>query len=448
MSLSKNQKILAGKLSALAVAVPILLYAYASGPDPRNTGAPGDQTCNQPGCHVGTPLNGGGGNVAITFSNGLTYSPGVKQQWTVTVTDSAARRYGFQATARLASNPSAGQAGTFSNLSSATQIMCDDGRVMGSSGCRANFNVEFIEHTRASTANTFTFDWTPPSTDVGNVEVYVAANAANGDANNTGDHIYTAHYTLTPASSVALPAISSGGVGEAFTGTPGVAPSAWTAIYGKNFAPAGTLKTWDSAIQGNTLPTTLDGLSVSINGKPATIYFYNDSQINVLAPNDIGTGPVQVMVTNSSGSRAPRTVQAAADNPAFYTLGRDGSKLYVTAVALDGAYVGKVGAGDPRVTRAARPGEVLLVFGTGFGATNPVAPTNQIVSGAPAITTPVRIRFGETVATFAGTGNLVAAGLYQFNVTVPDTLADGEYPLIAETGGVTSSANVYIPIQR
>ncbi len=154
------------------------------------------------------------------------------------------------------------------------------------------------------------------------------------------------------------------------------------------------------------------------------------------------------MVTNSSGSSDPLTIQAAAVNPAFYTLGRDGSKLYVTAVALDGAYVGKVGAGDPRVTRAAKPGEVLLIFGTGFGATNPVAPTNQIVSGAPAITTPVRIRFGETVATFAGTGNLVAAGLYQFNVTVPDTLADGEYPLIAETGGVTSSANVYIPIKR
>jgi len=64
------------------------------------------------------------------------------------------------------------------------------------------------------------------------------------------------------------------------------------------------------------------------------------------------------------------------------------------------------------------------------------------------VTTPVRIRFGETVATVAGSGNLVAPGLYQFNVTVPATLASGDIVMLAEVGGVTSSNAVFMTVER
>lgn len=442
----KSRNICAAKVACIAFAVPFLLYAFASGPDPRNTGAPGDMTCARAGCHTGTAVNGGPGNVSITFPSGLTYVPGQRQRWIVTVNDSQQRVFGFQATARLESNQTGGQAGSFSNIDGSTQILCDDGSVRPASGCRAGFTVEFIQHTRAGSANTFTFEWTPPATNVGNIRVYVAGNAANGNGTNTGDRIYTASYTLTPASGGGeRPTISSGGVAEGFNYTAGVAPNTWMVIFGSNLASA--TKDWSGAVQGDRLPTTLEGVSVTIDNKPATVYFVSPTQVNVLAPNDIGTGDVNVVVTNAAGSSAPVVVRSAQFKPAFYAPFSQNNRLYVTAVALDGTYVGRVGA-DPRVTRAARPGEVLLIFGTGFGPTNPAVPTDRVVSGAPAITTPVRIRFGQTVASFAGTGNLVAAGLYQFNVTVPATLANGEYPLIAEVGGVSSSDNVYIPVQR
>lgn len=455
---SNTRNTLVNKAAIALCAVPFLLYAYVTGPDPRHTGAPGDaaQACATAGCHTGTALNGGPGKVEIEFPNGLTYVPGTKQRWTVRVTDSAQRVFGFQATARLESNPSAGQAGTFTNIDNSTQILCDDGAVRPSAGCRANFSVEFIEHTRGSSANTFTFEWTPPATDVGNVRVYVAGNAANGNGTNSGDRIYAANYTLTATTGGGggqpRPAISQGGVADAFSFQAGVAPSTWTAIFGTNLAA--TTKTWDDAISGSTLPTTLEGVSVTIGEKPATIYFVSPGQINVLAPHDIGTGTMNVVVKNSNGESTPLTVTAAAVKPAFYAISSQNNRLFVTAVAtqLDASgrpvFVGKPGLQDSRVSRGARPGEILQVFGTGFGATNPVVPSNQIVSGAPTITSQVRIRFGETVATFAGSGNLVAAGLYQFNVTVPDTLSDGDYPLIAEVGGVTSSSNVYITVQR
>ena len=49
------------------------------------------------------------------------------------------------------------------------------------------------------------------------------------------------------------------------------------------------------------LPTTLDGVSVTMGGKPAYVYFISSGQLNVLAP-DLGSGPVPVTVTTPAGT--------------------------------------------------------------------------------------------------------------------------------------------------
>src|SRR5437764_13259928 len=76
----------------------VLLYAYATGPEPRHTAAPGDDklACTTSGCHNSFPLNSGGGKVEINFPNGQTYTPGVAQTFTVVSTDPGARVYTFQ----------------------------------------------------------------------------------------------------------------------------------------------------------------------------------------------------------------------------------------------------------------------------------------------------------------------------------------------------------------
>src|ERR1051325_7377889 len=100
-------------IAAAGGLLPMFLYSYATGPDPRETGAPGDQTCAQSGCHNGNSLNGGGGSLTLTSASGNTYTPGQQQTLTLTITDSRARVYGFQASARLDSEPTGGQAGDF-----------------------------------------------------------------------------------------------------------------------------------------------------------------------------------------------------------------------------------------------------------------------------------------------------------------------------------------------
>lgn len=234
------------------------------------------------------------------------------------------------------------------------------------------------------------------------------------------------------------------GVSDAFTGQPGVAPTTWIALYGSALAASTT--TWDSAIQGNQLPTSLDGVSVQINGRPATIYFVSPGQVNVLAPLDDTTGNVEVTLTNRYGTSVALQVAKQKYLPAFYAPFGEASGLRVTAVGLDGAYIGKTGL-DPRVTRGARPGEVVQFFATGFGPTDPPVASDQIFSGAPPLVTAPRITIGGREADIIGNGNLVGPGLYQFNMTIPN-LADGDHAIVAEVGGVSSSPTVFLTVQQ
>ncbi|MBL8214087.1 MAG: IPT/TIG domain-containing protein [Bryobacterales bacterium] len=423
-------------LVVVSLAVPSA-YSSASGPPARSTGATGDLTCAQAGCHTGTPVNGGGGSVAIAFPSGTTYTPGLKQTWTITITDSAARVYGFQATARLGSNISGGQAGSFTATESGTAVFCDNDNPRSGAACPSAFAVEFIQHTSAKRENTFTVEWMPPATDVGNVRVFISANAANGNAQNTGDRIYTANYTLTPAAAqptAERPAVSSNGVVNALSLAAGVAGQAWTRITGTGFAaePA----TWK--IEGDKLPTELGGVSVTVNQQPVAIGAVTPTQITALVPVGIGTGDVAVVVKNAAGESTPVSVLASAVGPALLAPFRQEASSFLLAVARDGTLVGKAGEGS-RATRLAKRGELLSLFGTGFGQTKPELTANQTVPNPISVAGAVRIRFGEAVATMVGTGSLIAPGVYQFQVIVPETAA-GDVPVVAEIDGQTSAA--------
>jgi len=192
-------------LFQLAIAVPLFcgtVQGYSGGPPPRSSGAPGDNPGSCTACHRGLSVNGGQGSVKILLPNGNSYTPGVAQHIMVQVSDPQQHRWGFQMSARLKSDPVNGQAGDFSPTDSFAQVMCDSGTPKP---CPDNALVQFIEHTVAGTrlgtpgAATFEFDWTPPATDSGNIVLYAAGNAANGDGSQLGDHIYNTSVEITSA---------------------------------------------------------------------------------------------------------------------------------------------------------------------------------------------------------------------------------------------------------
>jgi uncharacterized protein (TIGR03437 family) len=96
--------------------------------------------------------------------------------------------------------------------------------------------------------------------------------------------------------------------------------------------------------------------------------------------------------------------------------------------------------------REAKPGEIITLYGTGFGATNPPVATDSLVTQPAPLAAPVTFYFGRTAAEVVWAG-LVGSGLYQFNIRVPD-VPDGGNVIVAEIGGYRSQGDSAISVGR
>ena len=413
------------------------LWANSAGADPRLTGAPGDSNCTS--CHSGT-VNSFGGSVKILLPGDATYTPGVKQRITVEVADSAQKRWGFELSARLISSPSTGQAGSLTAADGQTQVICDVPGFKKAPCASANV-IQFITHTTAGTrlgttgSVSFGFDWTPPATDSGPVTLYAAGNAANGNFSSSGDHIYTTSIQLTPASAPASPMVNA--VVSAASLASGTAPASWIVLNGTNLAS--TTRTWTVAEATAGLPTSLDRVSVQVNGKAAYVQSISPTKVIVLTPSDSSTGPVTVEVSNN-GTRAPAaSVTMAALAPSL--LVASGGKYLVTSHA-DNPLADRVdnfpSAPFPAPTAAAA-GEVISFYGTGFGPVDPAVVDGVLQGSAANLTASYTLMIGGKIATVSFAGLAPGfAGIYQFKSTVPVDSASGDQPVVIQIGGLST----------
>jgi uncharacterized protein (TIGR03437 family) len=237
---------------------------------------------------------------------------------------------------------------------------------------------------------------------------------------------------------VASPVAAITGVTNAGSFQPGIAPATWLSIFGTSLSP--TTYSWQASdfVDGQ-LPTTLQGVSVMIDGKPAYVEYISPTQINVLAPDDTTVGSVSVQVTANEQQSNTLTVPEKQFAPAFFTTGSTtGGGTVVAAVHTNGTVVS--------ASQPAAPGETLMLYGTGFGPTNPVSPTGQLVTTAAMLANSVQITIGGVTvpAAFAG---LVESGVDQFNVTIPASLPNGNAAVVASIGGVQTQSGVSIPVQ-
>ncbi|MCX6624818.1 MAG: TIGR03118 family protein [Acidobacteria bacterium] len=292
-------------------------FAHAFGPDPRFTGAPGDDPLACTSCHSGT-LNSGKGSVKIVLP-GARYTPGAKHRIAVQIADPDQRVWGFEFTARLASDLTNGQAGDLSPSDSNTQVICDD---LSPKPCSAAAPVQFIEHTldgsRPGTANgaSFEFDWTAPAAGAGKVTFYVAGNAGNGNGHNTGDHIYAAMVEMdaadsgsttggltVPATRFALRALVSDVPGQAEKTDPnlanpwGISLSASGPFWVSN-AKTGTSTAYNGG--GETGQVFNSGPAFELAaGKPATVLFATEAGVIAGWNADVDATGARIVVDNS-----------------------------------------------------------------------------------------------------------------------------------------------------
>jgi uncharacterized protein (TIGR03437 family) len=236
-------------------------------------------------------------------------------------------------------------------------------------------------------------------------------------------------------------------VTNAASGLPGVVSGSWVTIYGRNLAPS--RREWrEEDIVYDWLPTSLDGVVVAVNDIPAVVSLVSPNQINAIAPDDLPVGPVAVTVQSSLGWQKAQTV-VKPYSPGLFPLGVPPG-TYLLALHTDWSYVARPGMLPPAYpSRAARPGETIVFYATGLGATNPAIFGRQRFSGVAPLVDPGRLTLqvsGRPARiTFAG---LVSNGLYQINAVVPQELPDGDHEVVAVMGGESSARGRMIPVQR
>ena len=260
---------------------------------------------------------------------------------------------------------------------------------------------------------------------------------AFGDNNNAG-----AVWPFVKSASPALPSFTATGVVDGASFEPGISPNSWFTIQGANLSP--TTDTWDNAIVNGNLPTSLDGVRVSVGGKPAYIYYISSGQINAVAP-DVGAGTVPVTVATASGTSAAVSVVSQLVGPAFF--------LWVGKYAVAARQDFSLAAGNGTLsapTTPAKPGDVIILWGTGFGPTVPPAPFGVQIPASQSYATanPVTVTVGGIPAQVYGAAMAPGfAGLYQVAIQIPPSAPDGDLPLSATVNG-TPSASALITVKH
>ncbi|MBI1895251.1 MAG: hypothetical protein HYS04_01755, partial [Acidobacteria bacterium] len=111
---------------------------------------------------------------------------------------------------------------------------------------------------------------------------------------------------------------------------------------------------------------------------------------------------------------------------------------------------------DPAVVstgRPARPGDIIELYLTGLGPTEPVFQAGEIVSQAARLREATTVTVGGTTLAaadvlYAGSAPNAISGLYQLNIRMPQTAPDGDVPVTVRVGGFESQANATIPVRR
>jgi len=407
--------------------------AFSSGPDPSNTGAPGESTCAS--CHGGGPT---GGTLSIS---GLpaNYSPNQEVTLTVSLSQANRGRYGFQLTAIDDSGKRAGDLTTNDNR---TQLRVND--VLGNQR-------QYIEHTAAGNApsspgqGSWTFKWKAPAQSVGRVTFYFAGNAANGDFLQTGDTIYTNSQSVQPAAMLAsLATVSAASFAPQ---TNPIAANQIVAGFGTGLAQNTTFPPASST----TLPTDLDGTSIGVKDsagteRPAGLFFVSFGQVNYLIPQGTVNGPATITLRRNGVDTAQGASTVATLAPGLFTANSSGSGVPAAVLFRRRGMVDTFESVaelntttnmlDPKELDLGPEGDlvVLVAFGTGISNISSLSGASATIGGQNA----------QVIAVVPAPG---FEGLQQINIIIPRSLMGAGIVDVVFTADTVQANTVKIRIK-
>ena len=221
-----------------------------------------------------------------------------------------------------------------------------------------------------------------------------------------------------------------------------VAPGAIVAIFGSRLTdgtsclPPSCNPTFGST---GRLNTTMAGAQVSVNGTPVPIFYAVPGQLGVQIPTELNGSSATVQVSVGGQSSPAVSVQMEPVSPGIFTFTADGRG----AGAFTHADGSPVAPQNP-----ARPGEVVILYGTGLGQVSPPVATGTLPGGESRAVASVTVSIDgiSVIPDFAGLAGC-CVGLNQINVRVPESARTAnDIPVVLSVGGKQSNT-VTIAVQ-
>ena len=287
----------------------------------------------------------------------------------------------------------------------------------------------------------------PPSIETGPSTLVVVANG-----------IPSAPWSLAVASTQAGPGptiTSVEGGGLSVPAVTAISADGYFSIFGTNFAPTGTSRQLASTdVVNGSLPASLGSTCVNVGSARAFPTYVSPTQINAIAPPLSGSPSVQVSVVANCGTANEITspalnVPVAGSSPEFlyWVQNANGQDPVVAVDAVHGDYIGPSGLVPGLTFRPAIAGDILTIYGIGFGPTGSGPVPGSIPSAADTVLASSSVTIGGTTAPTSYVGVTPGdAGLYQVNVTVPSGLAPGNYSIDLNVNGVSTPAGAFLAI--
>jgi uncharacterized protein (TIGR03437 family) len=255
-------------------------------------------------------------------------------------------------------------------------------------------------------------------------------------------------FSLTGTTNISSVSTASGG--------PDIAQNTFIQIKGSNLVPPDTPANgviWSTApsFANGQMPTQLGGVSVTVNGKPAFIYFFcsaatspvcTTDQINVLTPLDSITGPVLIVVTSGATVSPAYTANMKTVVPTFLLFG---SSNYVAATHSNNSLIGPTTL-YPGASTPAKPGETVVIYAVGFGLPSGTLTNGSATQSGNLPTLPV-CHVGNNTASVVFAG-LIAPGLYQLNLVVPPNTSNTDAAVSCTYGGVTTPSGDLVTVHN
>jgi uncharacterized protein (TIGR03437 family) len=232
-----------------------------------------------------------------------------------------------------------------------------------------------------------------------------------------------------------VPYIPPTGVGNAAgtTPQPAVAPGSIVSIFGLNLAS-------DTVVAPDgMLPQTLGGVTASVADRILPLFFVSPQQINVQMPDDLTTGN-QILTVNPPGGQPLRVgFNVVRNAPGLFPVATNDQPMAM-AVHEDGSAV--------TADAPAKPGELLMVYGTGFGPAQQTRPEGFPIprSGSYSLVDGITVQVGQLTVTaenaFAVAGRC-GVDAVQFRL---DSSVTGTVTLQLTINGVQSNT-LMLPVQ-